>query len=869
MEGKPLYLADGTMNAFTIGADGALSNGPAISSTWNSDYNTAKQWGINMEELHLFYNLPREISWTGGGPSLVTKGSREGVVNDRHFIYRRPVAQAMQAIFSLKADEDTTPGRYRMNLYMSGMIALSNPNDIPLVVSAGMNTPYILDSMPYNLVWKNQNALGAVYPGAPQNGTPVSPAVADNKLFRGFVGGKPQAGFTLQAGEAGVFGKDTSDPTNYERSIVRGFEKNNNVKLNVADWQLNARNLLPSDKIAFTLNRQAAGGNGPRFSTWLGDRIASNPQKGWQMDQWNVTGAMTAGNAFLDSYIPPTIESPGSVLVSDFVSEPRPILIVSFMKNLENSSPATPPDAFASRPFQLTESAFSGHITSVARFESDQHAMQTVFSAKGMNYIWESLAGGPGGVDLYIGGGRNIGSGGSNVMIQRRIPLTAPLSLGAFQNAIAGGFCDHFYENSLRVSIGGTGLTVGADPMPTTSAAAGALTGNVHALPLVSKAIGNSHSLPHLELDEVYRAGSEVSVARIPANGSAMGSGKIATDHSWMVNTALWDSWYISSIADGTHSSAPSSWKSDNRSSREQFEDLANLSGRLRNTRYLFHPHKSPTDAVTDIFDGNSLKDSAITDLSKYLLVDGAFNVNSTSIQAWTAFLSSIRDQSIKTSNGSDPFNHPLGTIGYAANTATSGTTGDWAGMRNLSNAEIEVLAEKIVDEVKGRGPFLSMADFVNRRPNSATKAQQLLGALQSAIDLSGLNDRFNAGSHVSVGNGFAAYPGSIQDEPVPTRAIGAAGYLTQGDLLTAFGSQIAVRSDTFTIRGYGDARDPSGKVLATAWCEAVVQRVPEYVDPINDPEARAEDPTFSPTNEIFGRRFVICSFRWLQKSEI
>ena len=96
----------------------------------------------------------------------------------------------------------------------------------------------------------------------------------------------------------------------------------------------------------------------------------------------------------------------------------------------------------------------------------------------------------------------------------------------------------------------------------------------------------------------------------------------------------------------------------------------------------------------------------------------------------------------------------------------------------------------------------------------------------------------------------------------------GAPGALRQGDFLQAVGSFINVRSDTFRIRAYGEKR--TGTVVnAQAWCEVIVQRVPQFVDPSNLPEANV--PALVPTsvNAIFGRRFVIKSFRWLTPSEI
>ena len=53
-----------------------------------------------------------------------------------------------------------------------------------------------------------------------------------------------------------------------------------------------------------------------------------------------------------------------------------------------------------------------------------------------------------------------------------------------------------------------------------------------------------------------------------------------------------------------------------------------------------------------------------------------------------------------------------------------------------LTDAEIDKLADNIVIEVRRRGPFMSIADFVNRRLTN--QATGLKGPLQAAIDASG-----------------------------------------------------------------------------------------------------------------------------------
>ena len=81
-------------------------------------------------------------------------------------------------------------------------------------------------------------------------------------------------------------------------------------------------------------------------------------------------------------------------------------------------------------------------------------------------------------------------------------------------------------------------------------------------------------------------------------------------------------------------------------------------------------------------------------------------------------------------------------------------------------------------------------------------------------------------------------------------------------------GNAATPRSDTFTIRGYGEARDGANKLTASAVCEAVVQRVPEYLDAVDAAET-APGELASNANKTFGRRFQIVSFRWLASNEI
>ena len=103
--------------------------------------------------------------------------------------------------------------------------------------------------------------------------------------------------------------------------------------------------------------------------------------------------------------------------------------------------------------------------------------------------------------------------------------------------------------------------------------------------------------------------------------------------------------------------------------------------------------------------------------------------------------------------------------------------------------------------------------------------------------------------------------------------------FLTQADVMTALAPVLFPRSDTFVIRSYGEAVNPATSATeGRAWCEAIVQRVPDYlVGPgvdatgaaIGDAAEVAPASLVSEINKIHGRRFKVVSFRWLTRSDI
>ena len=296
-----------------------------------------------------------------------------------------------------------------------------------------------------------------------------------------------------------------------------------------------------------------------------------------------------------------------------------------------------------------------------------------------------------------------------------------------------------------------------------------------------------------------------------------------------------------------------------------------------------------------EIYKPSGLSEPTLTELrdklksARYQLIRGAFNINSTSIAAWKAMLGSpdqinwdfptaspasnafatttLRNAFFRTPAGAKEVNWMVMTNSLPAVAASAKLVGYSNQHRNslvgrqLSDLEVDRLATQIVAQIKSRGkPFLSLYELIGTnyiRSNkgdvpSASAWDQ--GFLEFAINTTtsdinqgkGLNGDYMTGGSGSYG----------------------ADCVTQADILAKIAPYIAARSDTFTIRAYGDSQNPITSVVqGRAWCEATVQRLPDLVsDPAADVVTVADPPIAS---NPFGRRFKIISFRWLTTTDL
>jgi len=413
--------------------------------------------------------------------------------------------------------------------------------------------------------------------------------------------------------------------------------------------------------------------------------------------------------------------------------------------------------------------------------------------------------------------------------------------------------------------------------------------------------IGNSFMHPMLPRNDIYRYFDNSESEDIPDRSMPDNTNRNDAlaycdywDHVFLLNDALWDDYFVSSLADQQRPGAGSAC-----SLNENLDRLINDRG-LSNTRYRYYPGgQSATATKAELQAAEGYLKAA-----KHLVVDGMFNVNSTSVAAWQALFAGIRERQLvfRDSSGTlrniavpsgkriaisrfdtEVSDQEMASPEYGVSLSDGSNV--WSGVRFLDGDQLLKLAEECVKQVKRRGPFLNFSEFINRRLSNDDLG--LMGALQSAIDYDdktpdakSINYRFKNGPDFMLNKtklGINSF--STPEAAEGSRFAGIPGYVIQSDLLKPIANTLSVRDDTFRIRAHGEALDPNGKVTARAWCEAVVQRVPEYCDPANETDVPAREMDangrfndtgkLTPVNRRFGRRFHIESFRWLSRTEV
>ncbi|MBE2216393.1 MAG: hypothetical protein IAE82_21145 [Opitutaceae bacterium] len=272
---------------------------------------------------------------------------------------------------------------------------------------------------------------------------------------------------------------------------------------------------------------------------------------------------------------------------------------------------------------------------------------------------------------------------------------------------------------------------------------------------------------------------------------------------------------------------------------------------------------------------------------SRFLLMDGAFNVNSTSVDAWEAVLRSLRFtapanwSTADLNDSGSSFGGSVSSGSASLNVVIEDRTQGGIGSNAARTSGFLRFSQSVQEVFETNGP-VSGIDRGRFRQGLRAGSEGPTSRQLDSIDMRGLATSIaglvraraavagpfrNMEQFVSPGTIVSWDGRSLIEQAIFERGLNAAlpdfcsQSLTQADILTAIGPFFQARSDTFLIRAYGETVNPTtGEVDSRAWCEATVQRIPTTVDSTADITAEATG---------FGRRFVITSFRWLSPDDI
>jgi type II secretory pathway pseudopilin PulG len=837
------------------------------------------------------------LGWNGSKPSTGTVWTTNFLTtngwNGSNNYWRIPILAKLTFIYSLISEQvpDSAPTRYLLYMVYSPVLTYWNPYNTELVLPNNM-----LSSLqaPYKaLPVRTQLFLG--------NNAETS----DNFLFstnlHSFLNSDNGSDIVFKPGEIRLFSHNYVGGMGFDEKLYPGFDPQaiGGMKLRVGSSSGYTKDQNPGVSIDFS------------HSVWGGNiNFGNTPGSLVHTQHWgsNATRVpLTYNNDWFQvdqTYTPITGPEPGGIARWTFTdTAPLPVAFVQLAIKGQSAIDYESIDweqDWRTRNWMQAPPFYYGNMLYIS--EDDKIAQTQRVNNPYVMHFGPTSQGEMPKVVGHVGSSAFLGSGSNpfeKVTSVATLELpTAPIGslAGLSGMRINPGWVDFTKLNpDLRVGSSGSG-TSGIASLYGAEAKAVAYQSGV-----TGPGIGNSFMHPMLPRGDIYRyydnSKSQDPVDRSNPYVCNTTDNKVFNDfwdHVFLLNDALWDDYFVSSLADQTRPGASAASSLEDNIDRLVADEL------LPNSRYKYYTSgESPSEAKSELQDAEGYLKAA-----KHLMVDGMFNVNSPSVAAWHALFAGIRERKAVYRDASGvvkeiavPAGKRIALTRFntevsdkemddpeTGETMPDGSPG-WSGVRFLDDDELEKLAEECVKQVKLRGPFLNFSEFVNRRLSD--DALGTMGALQSAIDYddaspdpASINYRYKNGPDFMLEesdlgtNGFAT-PEAAEG----SRFAGIPGYVIQSDLLKPIANTLSVRDDTFRIRACGESLDAKGNVVARAWCEAIVQRYPEYCDgadaaetPVRELDASGsfvDSGQLGDENLLFGRRFRIVRFRWLGEKEI
>lgn len=331
------------------------------------------------------------------------------------------------------------------------------------------------------------------------------------------------------------------------------------------------------------------------------------------------------------------------------------------------------------------------------------------------------------------------------------------------------------------------------------------------------------------------------------------------------------------------------SWGSQGKHNTSKWFDRYYFSGLSRDDDFTnFNQRAGPTNPCLQFINADgflariptwikSSTNSATTarNPARHFMVANRFNINSTSVNAWKAVLSSLRLKDFSYLNWPDEKTSDLDTLELQNSSREEGSFTRFShslaetyqataspknlgaapsafyrlGARRFDSDNFENFAQEIVRLIQEKGrPFESMEAFLSElSPGSGSLLEQ---AIKNVFTHPITKRQQWRHSWETTGQ-------KIEDESPVDIDHFSPGFLTQADIITAIGPMLAPRSDTFKIRARSECFNDFGEFIGSATVEAVLQRVPEAVDP--------STPLDQPTR----RKWKMISTRWITDDEL
>jgi len=863
-------------------------------------YTVGGEPGINLNELWVYYNAYKEVKYSGsytystggrfsnGTPHVLLESGISGCLADDEFHLKQPTIISYQLILSLQAFPQTVSGRTvsRLHLVCDPVLTLWNPLDIAVVIPTTTFLTVKYWQVPYDISIRVNGGPPMRAPfAASLSGQRQTDATERDQNFMSIQMGTTQGGqIVLKPGQvvkysqSGPVVRRTANQGGRHQLVAqKGFNYGGGFAFPLTDLTGRTIDLNPADQITYeafpnkiTAGKTSLSGNSVsganahsrHFSVThheiyvgedrdgnLGSLGYGNMAIDWDFGNKRLRngevravnqpgtkdlmqpGSRLTADKFPDVFKPVTGSQTRPLSASQLIATKSPFLMMSFDAKTEVSS-ATGTRSLA----RFNPKAH--HIDFYDLTPAERDRLPYEFKGEPMTtWVNRSLDLSPDGSGFF--GGGMTAKDGTGIVCTHSFPREPLVSLAAFQHSFANGF-------EIQRPVEGYASLNTREPM----------------MPHISHAIGNSMAPSVMD--------SNRTESTLPGN-------RPLADHSYLANLALWDTWFLSGIAPRQAATMGSA-----ADQKTVASDFFKGTRKLPVVRYLPDiGSQNSTTLVNSLFSGATPSNNAIQNIASYLRVDGMFNVNSTSVEAWKAMLGSlkgrpivVRDNSGKESllpaestsgNPVAGLMNPENLVAKGDGFITLNDPSQWTGRRELTDDEINELAIAIVGEVRKRGPFLSLADFVNRRVGTDRKLARA-GAIQSALDSDEvrINRAFTTGGR-GVGDASSRFAfKEAEDGPI---SYGMPGIVKQADILTPIAPVLSARSDSFVIRAYGEAVDGNGRILAQAWCEAVIERGRDFVDPAD--RAESLPTTWKRVNQDFGRRYQMVSFRWLSASEV